>query len=407
MDVTGNRSPVDIGCEPTGNSAVSMARKPNLTPSRRNTNLDALRALAIFMVLFRHAGMAISLLHASTPYTLYGERIGWAGVDLFFVLSGFLISGLLFADFQEHGRISVGRFYIRRGFKIWPALYALIFSGLLISAVMPGHHLPARGILPELFFMQDYFPSIWGLTWSIAVEEHFYLCLPLLFLLLLRRDRGRPFAALPAIFAAIAIFCLVCRFAVGWKQNGVVDDWTAIFPTHLRMDGLMFGVLICYFNRFRSGVFQWMVQWWGGWVVVALALVALSIFPLENREMHTWGFTVLYLAAGFLVAKAVAHEGPKIVRIASRWLARIGVYSYSIYIWHMFFVWLVLPHFHIKSPILTYWGSIIGPIPFGIVMAKIIEIPVLRFRDRVFPTVLKESPARVPGEEARDSVAIT
>jgi peptidoglycan/LPS O-acetylase OafA/YrhL len=390
-----------------GNSAVSMLPKATLAPGRRNTNLDALRAIAIFMVLFRHAGMAISLLHASTFYTLCGERVGWAGVDLFFVLSGFLISGLLFADYQEHGKISVGRFYIRRGFKIWPALYTLIFTGLLISAFVPGHTLPARGILPELFFMQDYFPSIWGLTWSIAVEEHFYLFLPLLFLLLLRRGAGKPFAALPSIFLAIAIFCLACRFAQGWSQNGTVDPWTSIFPTHLRIDGLMFGVLICYFNRFRPGVFQWMVRWWGGWLMVAIALVVLSIFPLENREMHTWGFTVLYLAAGFLVAKAVAQEGSRPVRAVSKVLARIGVYSYSIYIWHMFFVWLVLPHFHIKSPMWNYWGSIIGPIPFGIVLAKLIEVPALHFRDRIFPTVLKESPARVVGKEAEDGVAIT
>src|SRR5271166_727027 len=183
-----------------GNSAVSMPPKTTLIPSRRNTNLDALRAIAIFMVLFRHAGMAISLLHASTFYTLCGERVGWAGVDLFFVLSGFLISGLLFADYQEHGKINVGRFYIRRGFKFWPALYTLIFTGLFISAFVPGHTLPHKGILPELFFMQDYFPSIWGLTWSIAVEEHFYLCLPLLFLLLIRRTPGNPFNALPSIF---------------------------------------------------------------------------------------------------------------------------------------------------------------------------------------------------------------
>src|ERR1039457_7574138 len=165
------------------------------------------------MVLGRHAGQMIALLGPTSDYTIYFTRVGWAGVDLYFVLSGFLVSGLLFTGYQERRRIDVSRFYIRRGLKIWPALYALIATGLLINAVMPGHHLSTKGLVPELFFMQDYFHSIWGLTWSIAVEEHFYLCLPLLLLLLIRRDAKRPFAALPLIFAAIAIFSLACRFA--------------------------------------------------------------------------------------------------------------------------------------------------------------------------------------------------
>ena len=91
-----------------------MATPPQ---ARRNTNLDALRGIAILMVLGHHAGQAIALLNASNAYTIYWERVGWAGVDLFFVLSGFLISGLLFASYQERRRLEVSRFYIRRGLK--------------------------------------------------------------------------------------------------------------------------------------------------------------------------------------------------------------------------------------------------------------------------------------------------
>jgi peptidoglycan/LPS O-acetylase OafA/YrhL len=388
-----------------GDSAVAMVPHAIQLSRVRNTNLDALRGIAILMVLGRHAGMAIHLLHATTWYTFYSERIGWAGVDLFFVLSGFLISGLLFADYEVHGRISVGRFYIRRGLKIWPTLYTLIATGLLIDAAMPGHHFSTKGLFAELFFMQDYFHSIWGITWSIAVEEHFYLCLPLLLLLMIRHDPKRPFATLPKVFAVIAVVCLVCRFAVGWTQDGTIDSWSCVFPTHLRMDGLMFGVLICYFKRFRPSVFQWMVRWWGGWIVVVIALALLSIFPVESRQMHTWGFTVLYLGAGFLVAKAVALDVPRPVRVMSSLLARIGFYSYSIYIWHMFFIWKILPHFHINSPIWSYWCSIVGPIPFGAVAAKLIEIPVLRFRDRVFPTASERSSKREIEDSPMESIA--
>ena len=364
----------------------------NLPTGPRNTNLDALRAIAILMVLGCHAGMAIALLHASTFYTVYWARVGWAGVDLFFVLSGFLISGLLFKGYQERRRIDTSRFYIRRGLKIWPAFYALIVTGLLVDLMRPGHHFSMKRLIVELFFVQDYFQGIWGITWSVAVEEHFYLALPLVLLLMIRRDREKPFAALPYVFAVIAIFALACRFAVGWKQDGTIDPWTIQFPTHLRIDGLMFGVLLCYYQRFRPNVFGRIVSWRGGWIVIAATVGLLSTVPLESRHMHTWGFTVIYLGAGLLVAKAVTSEGPRPVRVVSSVLARIGLYSYSIYLWHMFFVWRVLGvllHFQVLSPVWLYWCSIIGPILFGIAAAKAIEIPVLRFRDRVFPTVPK------------------
>ena len=263
-----------------------MATAPQ---ARRNTNLDALRAIAILMVLGHHAGQAIALLHGSNGYTVYWERVGWAGVDLFFVLSGFLISGLLFSSYQERSRLDVSRFYIRRGLKIWPAFYTLIAIGVLIDAAR-GHHITTNYLLSELFFLQDYFHSIWGITWSLAVEEHFYLILPLVLLLMIRLDRERPFAAMPYVFAGIAIFSLTCRFAVGWKENGIVDYWVCYFPTHLRMDGLMFGVLLCYCQRFRPNWFERIVSWRGGWIVIAGAVALLSTIP-EATATCTHGVT--------------------------------------------------------------------------------------------------------------------
>jgi peptidoglycan/LPS O-acetylase OafA/YrhL len=339
------------------------------------------------MVLARHAGQTIALLGPTSLYTKYFTRVGWAGVDLFFVLSGFLISGLLFTGYQQRKRIDLSRFYIRRGLKIWPAFYTLIAVGLLFDLVMPGRHISASGLLPELFFLQDYFHSIWGITWSLAVEEHFYLGLPLVLLLMIRwnRDRERPFAAMPYVFGVAAIFSLSCRFAVGWKENH--DAWIYLFPTHLRIDGLMFGVLLSYYYRFRRNTFERIASWRGGWIVIAAAVAALSIFPVENHNMHTWGLTVVYLGAGFLVAKAVAFEGPRLVRVMSGMAARIGAYSYSIYLWQIFFLWRVMPYFHITSHVGVYWCFIVGSVMFGIAAAMVIEIPVLRLRDRVFPSV--------------------
>jgi len=359
---------------------------------RRNINLDALRAVAIFMVLGRHSGYSIH-------WARVWARAGWAGVDLFFVLSGFLISGLLFVGYQERGRIDFSRFYIRRGLKIWPAFYVLIATGLLIE-VARGNSVSFAALLSELAFMQSYFKGIWGITWSLAVEEHFYLSLPLV-LLLIRRDSERPFAAMPYVFGGIAILAFLCRFAVGWKQDGTNDLQSYLYPTHLRIDGLMFGVLLSYYHRFRPDVFERIASWRGGWIVIATAVVLISKVPVQNRNMHTWGLTVVYLAAGCLVAKAVAFEGPSPIRLISSLLARIGVYSYSIYLWHIFYQQYVLEYFHIPRPALWFWCDFVGAILFGIAAAKAIEIPMIRFRDRVFPHSSKncETSTNQPTEE--------
>jgi peptidoglycan/LPS O-acetylase OafA/YrhL len=339
----------------------------------RNTNLDALRAIAILMVLGRHS-----------YYFAYWTRIGWAGVDLFFVLSGFLVSGLLFISYRKHARIDLSRFYIRRGLKIWPAFYALVVAGLLIDAAIPGHVVSTKGLLPELLFMQSYFHGICGITWSLAVEEHFYLTLPLL-LLLLGRNKEKPFALFPCVFAAVAILALSCRFAQGWSENGTLNYMTFLSQTHLRIDRSMFGALLSYYRYFRPEIFKGIACWRGGWVLIASAGLLLSFVKLENRHMHTWGYTVIYLAAGCLVAKAVQFEGPRLIRAVSTLLARIGVYSYSIYLWHIFFLHRVLGHLHIASRALSFWCYLGGAILFGIAAAKLIEIPALRFRDRIFP----------------------
>jgi peptidoglycan/LPS O-acetylase OafA/YrhL len=278
-----------------------------------------------------------------------------------------------------------------------------IATGLLIDlANGPLFLISKRRLLSELGFMQSYFPGLWNHTWSLAVEEHFYLSPPVLLLLMLRRRSESPFAAIPYVFGVIAVFSLACRFAVGWKENGTSNFMIYYFPTLLRMDGLMFCVLLSNYRRFRPAVFKRIASWQGGWIVIAVAIVSLSKFPVEDRNMHTWGFTLMYLGAGFLVAKAVTFEGTGPIRAVSNFLASIGVYSYSIYLWHMFYQLRMLAYLHITSFTLWFVRYFPGAILFGIVAAKAIEFPVLRFRDRVFPSGSKVSFApkdRLPSEE--------
>jgi peptidoglycan/LPS O-acetylase OafA/YrhL len=122
--------------------------------------------------------VAISLRGADVRFLAAWFRIGWIGVDLFFVLSGFLISGLLFLEYRSAGELKLARFFLRRGLKIYPAFWAMLFASVL-GLVLAGKSVRGIAIAGELLFVQNYTQSIWEHTWSLAVEEHFYLLLPL------------------------------------------------------------------------------------------------------------------------------------------------------------------------------------------------------------------------------------
>ncbi len=358
--------------------------KTNLTPGRL-ASLDLLRALAILLVLGRHLSdtTVAALSGPLQTFVSVWQRGGWIGVDLFFVLSGFLISGLLFREHQRFGSIRYGHFLARRGLKIYPAFYVMLAVVIGISLSL-GRPFPAWRLLwPELFFFQNYHPAIFPHAWSLAVEEHFYLLLPLL-LLALGRSRGAPFAALPGVVAVIATSLLVLRIAnahfVGFAHT------THVFATHLRMDSLLFGVLIGWLWHYHGERLRAFVQTWR-WPLAALALV-LALPPFfwdislgQHPYLHTFGFTALYLSAGIVLLLTL--------RLRSAWrpLTLIGTYSYSIYLWHLpirLFSPLWLPK---GTPPLTEIALyLLLSVAFGILAALLVETPFLWLRDRFFPT---------------------
>src|SRR2546429_9016629 len=121
----------------------------------RNKRLDILRCIAVITVIFHHSG-------ESSFFT----RVGWTGVDLFFVLSGFLISGLLFSEYKTQNSISFKRFFIRRGLKIYPAFYLFLFLTGILSRVVFHTHLLVPHYLHEVFFVQNYWQGVWDHTWT-------------------------------------------------------------------------------------------------------------------------------------------------------------------------------------------------------------------------------------------------
>ena len=234
-------------------SQPQLAQQPS-----RLIGLDLLRLLAIALVLGRHMEPVPSDVNwLFKPVLDAWRNNGWLGVDLFFVLSGFLVSGLLFAEYRLHGSISVKRFYIRRAWRIYPAFFFLIGLTYLYSLFVLGREPLDRRTLTEIFFLQSYRRGFWNHTWSLAVEEHFYFVLPLLLLLLVRRNRGavNPFRAVPYLVAATSAICLAARI-INFTMRTDYSFYTHAFPTHLRIDSLFFGVAIAYVYYFHAEWFR-------------------------------------------------------------------------------------------------------------------------------------------------------
>jgi peptidoglycan/LPS O-acetylase OafA/YrhL len=211
---------------------------------QRNAHLDLLRAVAVVMVIVGHcpappseAGVVVVTAMA------FFRRYGGLGVDLFFVLSGFLVSGLLFREHLRTGSARVGRFLIRRGFKIYPAFYLFLLITVLLR-LRAGDAITRAAVVSESLFVQNYGAHVWSHTWSLAVEEHFYLLLALLVLWLQRRSAVNPFRRVPLIFLVTTVFVGVARVAT-WKWVPYSTE-THRFPTHLEIDSLFFGVLLSF-----------------------------------------------------------------------------------------------------------------------------------------------------------------
>jgi peptidoglycan/LPS O-acetylase OafA/YrhL len=358
-----------------------MAEPPESPPptsglmAGRVPQLDVLRGIAVCLVLVHHSP-------GGEGAVLKG---GWTGVDLFFVLSGFLVSGLLFKEHARTGHIRPGRFYLRRGLKIYPNFYTmmLVTSGALVGAGIP---IEPRRLLHEVVFLQNYLPTAWwgrDHGWSLAVEEHFYLLLPPVLLLLFRWGafRRRPLPLAAGITAVLGAGALAARWLMV-RSGGTADD--IMYLTHTRMDALAFGVLLSVLWNHAPAWIPTIRRFRFVLLAVGLLLTApCYILTHEHPLILTLGLTLNYLGYGMVLAAALTLPRLAPPRLSSL-LAFVGFYSYSIYLWHLPYFAVVRGAFGERplGVVLYYTGSI----GIGVLMARLVELPALRLRERWCPT---------------------
>lgn len=364
-----------------------------LASGARSKQLDMLRAVAVVLVMGRHMKPCPDQVSAPLHWlTQAWHNGGWCGVDLFFVLSGFLISGLLFKEHLKSGAISFKRFFIRRGFKIYPSFWVLIAASVAVT-FMSGRHLNSKNLIGELLFIQNYNGHMWDHTWSLAVEEHFYLMLPLILIALAavcarskNREANTAFSSIPLIFAVVAVTCLGLRIATSALVAYKLE--THHFPTHLRIDSLFFGVLISYYYHYRhQGFVYWQTKYRLPLLLSGLAIFATPFFCESPQLFHTFGLTALYAAAGMILVGILAF--PIKTNPVSNTLSYLGARSYSIYLWHMpIAVWGVAIGTALFGA--THWGVyavsyILTCMLVGTFFANVVELPFIRLRGKLVP----------------------
>ncbi len=219
--------------------------------------------------------------------------------------------------------------------------------------------------------MQNYGAAMWGHTWSLAVEEHFYLMLPIL-LAASARDR---FRGLPWVIAVTA----VCLLALRWL-GGPFEVKKSLFATHIRLDSLLFGVLLSYGFHFHRQAFDRVASHRLLLSVAGVALLTPAfIWPLEEtRGIYTIGFTGFYLGSGAILMASLG--GLPDCRLVD-YLAAIGTFSYSIYLWHAAVLSWLFPDASWLHCGMYFVSSVI----IGVGLSKLIEIPTLRLRERLVP----------------------
>jgi peptidoglycan/LPS O-acetylase OafA/YrhL len=371
----------------------------------RLPGLDVLRFVAVSLVIYSHVGaFDTTRISFIRPVWLWDAlktlREGaWVGVDIFFVLSGFLVSGLLFEELSKRRTVSVGRFLIRRGFKIYPAFWLMILV-TVIGIWIEGNAVSMRTLLSELFYVQNYVPTrgpsgFWGHTWTLAVEEHFYFLLAGLFVFLKWRAAGSRelnVHIIPRLFAAVAILCLGLRIATwAYFSNHIARThiWS-LCATHVRIDSLFYGVLLSYLWHYRWSEAQKARISSRRWLFLIGGLVLLYPATRLNEDwVRVFGFISFYLGSGCLLLSVLSLDRSPVGWLAKS-LAWLGKHSYSVYLWHvMAGSWLFVP-VGFKTHSLPGW--LLNVVIYftlcwiiGILMARLVEFPVLKIRDRLFP----------------------
>jgi peptidoglycan/LPS O-acetylase OafA/YrhL len=334
--------------------------------SNRWPALDGLRAVAVCAVILTHTWVS------QFPG-------GWIGVDVFFVLSGFLITGVLLREHGETGTISLLGFYRRRAVRLLPAVLVMLPVVVIAAYVLrPG--LASATLRMAIFtvvysanwFAASHQPTgLLSHTWSLSVEEQFYLVWPLLLILMLRWRSAR----LALVLTIVCIVAVVIHRTMA-AQTVNPHDAQLFWRTDTRVDSILVGCALCLASSLG---YKGSERLWRTGALIGMAYMAALLPTAYNTGgwNYTIGYTVLALAAASVVGAVAVHPWQPLVRVLS-WtpLVRIGKISYAVYLWH-FPIAVLLPLG--QGPVLAL-ATFALSVLVAEVSWRVVELPAQRWR---------------------------
>jgi peptidoglycan/LPS O-acetylase OafA/YrhL len=351
----------------------------------RIPSLDGLRAIAVGLVCLAHLTWNQHYLGRNGQYL----KLGTIGVRIFFVLSGFLITGILLREIESTSLLSLHRFYFRRTFRILPAFYTFVAVMVIVNAAHWIHFYDGSAA-PSLTYTADYFvpgKRAFGHTWSLAVEEQFYLLWPAA-LLLLGPRRGMWLAGGTLFVCPLmrVISCVLVAHHVGTMSHLQSLE----FRLDTQADALAMGCLLAGL-RARLHSYAWYRSFLSSRVFVLVPVLGLLVFEVGRQQLPLpayllVGYTVTNVAITLSMDWCLLFPGGAIGRVLNASpVAAVGVISYSIYLWQEPFLfvsrsaWWQAPPANIGLTLLAATASYV-----------LIERPCLRLRARWEPRLFQE-----------------
>ncbi|RXV65236.1 acyltransferase [Burkholderia stabilis] len=380
---------------------ITPTENPAGKKQNRIRGLDTLRALAIVLVLCNHYAVVV------TQEETFGllTRWGWAGVDLFFVLSGYLIGSQIMAPLS-HGRPFVFRtFMARRFLRTLPNYYVILVIYFLFPRELADKTTAASWQF--LTFTQNFSFTHWGQTfshsWSLCIEEQFYLILPLVTLIVTRLRWSLPLSwglAIAGIVVGMAIraWC--------WMHLDLAADGAAFYYSSLtRFDELLPGVLIAILQFFRPALFKKVIGHATLLIFGGLAFVMLALFWFGDGQIPDalpvaiLGYPML--AAGFaMLVLSSLNPASRLNRIRLPGAAWLASWSYAVYLTHKPIFKLMLGPLHAAGISVGALPGIIIIMTAGIgggwALFRLVETPFMRLRSHWFPTRSTDTHREVP-----------
>ena len=369
------------------NSRVTLphsALDPRTATRHRQPGLDLLRAVAIALVVLYHAG----LFGFALPHDV--QRFGWIGVDLFFVLSGYLIAGQLLSILARGKQPGVLRFYSRRALRILPAFLAIAAIYFFLPSLREYPLMPP--VWKFLSFTQNLGlrgGTTFSHAWSLCIESQFYLLLPFVLLALARMRRGQWVIPCALVLCGIVIRALIAHANVNAPEPSfAVWQKFIYYPTYARLDPLTMGVTLAAIECFRP-------KWWNGltnsarwlWAPGLVAIIAALVLAEDTLSIASCAFGFPLIAAGFaaLLVCAVSPRLP-LSRVAIPGAAFLATIAYSVYLSHKLTIHCVLGLFARRgittSSLTAYLLMLASILILGSALFLAIERPFLQLRQR-------------------------